>query len=77
MTLYEDFSIWWDMPEYKNVEIAAKQFSDIEIKTKNASNDGWPGPEKNVKYWVELENGMAVGIITSCTPAIFPVRELL
>ena len=38
------------------------QFSDIKIKQRNAGNYGWPGPEKTVKYWVELENGWAVGM---------------
>ena len=77
MKLIEDFDIWWDLPKYKNVEILAKEFSDVEIKQRNGSNKGWPGPEKNVHYWVELENGMAVGIITpKKKPATFPVYSM-
>lgn len=77
MKLIEDFDIWWDMPKYKNVEILAKEFSDIEIKQRNGSNQGWPGPEKDVHYWVELENGYAVGIITpKKKPATFPVYSM-
>lgn len=64
MKLSDDFNIWWDMPKYQEVEILAKEFSEIDIVQRNASNQGWPGPEKDVHYWVELENGYAVGIIT-------------
>jgi hypothetical protein len=77
MKLIEDFDIWWDMPKYKNIEILAKEFSDVEIKQRNGSNRGWPGPEKDVHYWVELENGWAVGIIThKKKPAIFPMYSM-
>lgn len=77
MTLIEDFNIWWDMSKYKDVEILAKEFSDVEIKQRNGSNKGWPGPENNVHYWVELENGYAVGIITpKKKPATFPVYSM-
>ncbi len=27
----------------------------------NVGKYGWPGPEKDVKYWVELDNGKVVG----------------
>lgn len=64
MKLIEDFDIWWNMPKYKDVTIPARQFGEIDITQRNGSNRGWPGPEKDVKYWVELENGWAVGIIT-------------
>lgn len=78
MTLFEDFDIWWKMPKYKDVEILAKEFSDVEIKQRNGSNKGWPGPEKNVHYWVELENGYAVGIITpKKKPATFPFYRMI
>lgn len=77
MTLIEDFNIWWDMSKYKDVEILAKEFSDVEIKQRNGSNKGWPGPEKDVHYWVELENGYAVGIVTpKKKPATFPVYSM-
>ena len=48
--------------KYKKKDIPAKQFSDVKIKQRNAGNYGWPGPEKTVKYWVELVNGYAVGM---------------
>jgi len=77
MTLFDDFDIWWKMPKYKDVEIQAREFSDVEIKQRNGSNKGWPGPEKDVKYWVELENGYAVGVITpKKKPATFPVYSM-
>ena len=61
-TLGLDFQWWWNMRKYKKKDIPAKQFSDVKIKDRNAGNYGWPGPEKTVKYWVELENGWAVGM---------------
>lgn len=64
MRLIDDFDIWWNMPKYKDVTIPARQFGEVEIVQRNGSNRGWPGPEKDVQYWVELENGWAVGIIT-------------
>ena len=77
MTLYEDFNIWWKMPKFDKIDIPAKEYSDVEIVQRNGSNAGWPGPEKDVHYWVELENGMAVGIITPRKkPATFPFYRL-
>jgi hypothetical protein len=77
MTLLEDFNIWWNLPKFADIEIPAKEFSEVEIVQRNASNQGWPGPEKDVHYWVELENGMAVGIITPRKkPATFPVYSM-
>ena len=77
MTLVEDFNIWWNLPKFADIEIPAKEFSEVEIVNRNASNQGWPGPEKDVHYWVELENGMAVGIIThKKKPAIFPMYSM-
>ena len=61
-TLGLDFQWWWKMAKYKKKDIPARQFSDVKIKDRNAGNYGWPGPEKTVKYWVELENGWAVGM---------------
>ena len=61
-TLGLDFQWWWNMKKYKKKDIPARQFSDIKIEQRYASNDGWPGPEQTVKYWVELENGYAVGM---------------
>lgn len=77
MKLIEDFNIWWEMPKFKDIEIPAKEYSDVEIVQRNGSNTGWPGPEKDVHYWVELENGMAVGIITPRKkPATFPFYRM-
>lgn len=77
MKLIEDFNIWWNMPKYKDTEILAKEFGEIEIKQRNGSNAGWPGPEKEVQYWVELENGYAVGVVTPRKkPATFPVYSM-
>ena len=61
-TLGLDFQWWWNMRKYKKKEIPAKQFSDVKIKQRNAGNYGWPGPEKTVKYWVELTNAWSVGM---------------
>ena len=61
MTLEEDFGIWWNMKKYKKQDILAREYSKVEIREVNGLNTGWPGPEKEVQYWVELENGMAVG----------------
>lgn len=73
MKLGDDFAIWWNMPKFEGIEIPVKEFSDVEIVQKHGSNAGWPGPEKDVHYWVELENGIAVGIITPRKkPATFP-----
>lgn len=77
MTLIEDFNIWWTLPKFEGVEVPAKEFSDVEIVQRNASNAGWPGPEKDVHYWVELENGFAVGIITPRKSlATFPIYKM-
>lgn len=43
------------------------RYADVEV-AREYSHDGpcavrqWPGPQKNVYYWVELENGYAVGL---------------
>lgn len=77
MTLYEDFKYWWNLPKFQGVDIPAREFSAVEITQRNGSNAGWPGPEKDVQYWVELENGWAVGIITPRKkPATFPFYRM-
>ena len=37
----------------------AHRYADVEVVSEYRF--GWPGPQKNVHYWVELENGYAVG----------------
>jgi hypothetical protein len=59
--LKEDFGIWWDMPKYKKKDIPSKQYSDRYIVDIHSLNSGWPGPEEDVNYWVELDNNIAVG----------------
>lgn len=61
LTLNEDFSPWWNLPKYRNKEIPAKQYSNEIVVEQMAGNRGWPGPETDVKYWVKLANGKAVG----------------
>lgn len=76
-TLGLDFQWWWNMRKYKKKDIPAKQFSDVKILDRNAGNHGWPGPEKTVKYWVELENGWAVGMHeVKKGKAEFPMYEM-
>jgi len=62
LTLAEDFEIWWNMPKYRKREILAKEFGDQTVTYKHGSNRGWPGEERDVDYWVELDNGFAVGM---------------
>ncbi len=61
-TLGEDFKCWWNMPKYKKHEIPAREFGDQNITVRHGSNRGWPGEDRDVNYWVELENGFAVGM---------------
>ena len=61
-TLNEDFYWWWKLPKYKKRVIPAKKFGDQTITKRHGSNRDWPGEEKDVDYWVELENGFAVGM---------------
>lgn len=63
MTLNEDFGIWWNMAKYKDADIPAKELGNANIVCKHGGSHGWAG-EKGVKYWVELDNGFAVGILT-------------
>ena len=60
-TLEDDFGIWWNMPKYLNRDFEAKQYAKNMIVKVNVGNYRWPGPEKDVKYWVELDNGKVVG----------------
>ena len=60
-TLAEDFGIWWDMPKYANRDFEARKYADNMIVKVDLGNRRWPGPEKDVKYWVELDNGKVVG----------------
>ena len=61
LTLGKDFYYWWKLPKYKKHEIPAKEFKEVLVTKRHGSNSGWPGEEKDVKYWVELKNGLAVG----------------
>tara|TARA_R110002153_G_scaffold259111_1_gene418684 strand:- start:212 stop:490 length:279 start_codon:yes stop_codon:yes gene_type:complete len=60
-TLQDDFGIWWDMPKYRNKDFEAKKYAQNMITKVMVGNRGWAGPEKDVKYWVELDNGKVVG----------------
>jgi hypothetical protein len=42
----------YTQPRYANVKVTKEHFGD---------NNHWPGKHKHVYYWVELENGYAVG----------------
>ena len=59
-TLLDDFGIWWNMPKYRKQEIEAKKYGNQKIVEKKVVNYGCPGPEKDVKYWVVLENGKKI-----------------
>jgi len=61
LTLAEDFDPWWKMRKYQDRDIQAMKYADQVIKMRHGSNYGWPGEQKDVEYWVELKNGMAVG----------------
>ncbi len=61
LTLAEDFDPWWKMRKYQDRDIEAMKYADQVIKMRHGSNYGWPGEQKDVEYWVELKNGMAVG----------------
>jgi len=84
-TLLDDFGIWWNMPKYRKQEIEAKKYGNQKIVEKKVGNYGWPGPEKDVKYWVVLENGKAVGMrhgksdsgLRRKKYADFPVYEMI
>ena len=60
-TLQDDFGIWWDMPKYRNRDFEARKYADCKIVKVTPGNWGWPGPERDVKYWVTLDNGKVVG----------------
>jgi hypothetical protein len=49
-----EFSGYMDVPSYK--------FRDVPVKKEyDGTRFRWPGVQKNVYFWVELENGYAVG----------------
>jgi len=60
-TLGADFYYWWKLPAYKKQDFAAKEMSDALVTRRHQSMDGWPNPAVEVSYWVELDNGYAVG----------------
>lgn len=43
--------------EYENDR--ARKYADMQVVREHQF--GWPGKHKNVVYWCELENGLAVG----------------
>lgn len=61
LTLNEDFAPWWNLKKYQDRDIPARKFGDRIVVYKHGSNRGWPGEEGDVEYWVELDNGFAVG----------------
>lgn len=63
LTLEQDFDAWWNLPKYRKVDIEAKKFGNVRIVRRHGGNHGWPGVDRDVKYWVELENGYAVGMV--------------
>ena len=85
LTLAEDFAPWWALPKYQKHEIPAQKFGDQNVVMRHGSNSGWPGEQKDVEYWVELENGFAVGFrhgrsktgIRRAKYAEFPVAKLV
>jgi hypothetical protein len=48
LTSYRDVRAY----NYRDVEVVTEHFSDGNV---------WPGPQKNVHFWVELVNEVAVG----------------
>ena len=73
------------MRKYQDRDIEAMKYADQVIKMRHGSNYGWPGEQKDVEYWVELKNGMAVGFrhgrsstgIRRSKFAEFPVAEMV
>ena len=61
-TLEQDFGIWWNMPKYKNRDFEARKYANNMIVDIGLGNYKWPGPEKDVKYFVVLDNGKCVGM---------------
>jgi len=60
-TLEDDFGIWWNMPKYENQDFEARKYAKNMITEVGLGNRSWPGPEKDVKYFVVLDNGKCVG----------------
>lgn len=45
-------------------DVPAWKYADVEVSREHLVGQGgeqWPGPQKNVFFWVELVNGKAVG----------------
>ena len=75
--LGEDFYYWWKLPKYQKMDIPARKMSEVGIVKRYPSKEGWPNPAIEISYWVELENGYAVGFSElqkgKCT---FPVVKM-
>lgn len=56
-----------EFDSHEHSDTLAYQFKDVFVKKENCPMFGedpykkWPGKHKNVYFWVELENGYAVG----------------
>lgn len=48
-----EFSGYSDIPAFKH--------KDVFVKAEHFGDRRWPGTQKNVHFWVELENGKSVG----------------
>ncbi len=56
-------------------ETRAFKFQNVDILDRMRGN--WPGPQKNVQYWVTLANGYAVGRNENPSRGLsFPVIKL-
>jgi len=58
-------------------DVPAYKYRDELVAAEHLLTKRWPGPHKNVSFWVELANGRAVG--WNENPAIgwsFPVVKL-
>ena len=61
-TLEQDFGIWWNMPKYKNRDFEARKYANNMIVDIGLGNYKWVRNEKDVKYFVVLDNGKCVGM---------------
>ena len=75
-TLEEDFGIWWNMPKYKTRDIEARAYANNKIVKTNASNKDWPGPEKDVKYWLYLITPSVLVLCMVCLMQANAVQSL-
>lgn len=71
------------MPDSFNEDDKAWKYKDINVTKVHCSfSDGyehvwWPGTHKNVFYWVELENGYAVGWNENPSKGYsFPIKKM-